>query len=75
MTRTRVNASLAALYGDIGKQVQSLVGKAGEMSTKVTGMMGAIMLGALKNSAGGVLTPAFMLTINSKTSPEISATD
>lgn len=41
MTLTRVDPSLAALYGDIGKQVQSLVGKAGNMATTLTGMVGA----------------------------------
>ncbi|HFT9227696.1 TPA: hypothetical protein ACGS5I_002939 [Escherichia coli] len=38
---TRVDESLAALYGDIGKQAESLIGKAGSMATKFTGMTGA----------------------------------
>lgn len=41
MTLTRVDPSLAALYGDIGKQVESLVGKAGDMAGKLTGLAGA----------------------------------
>lgn len=41
LTLTRVDESLAALYGDMGKQAQSLIGKAGEMVSKVTGMTGA----------------------------------
>ncbi|HFU2188859.1 TPA: phage tail assembly protein [Escherichia coli] len=32
---------LAALYGDIGKQAELLIGKAGSMATKFTGMTGA----------------------------------
>lgn len=39
--RTRVDESLAALYGDIGKQAESLIGKAGSMATRFTGMTGA----------------------------------
>ncbi|EPD1692571.1 phage tail protein, partial [Escherichia coli] len=38
---TRVDESLAALYGDIGKQAESLIGKAGSMATKFTDMTGA----------------------------------
>ncbi len=38
---TRVDESLAALYGDIGKQAESLIGKAGSLATRFTGMMGA----------------------------------
>ncbi|NJV46882.1 phage tail protein [Escherichia coli] len=38
---TRVDESLAALYGDIGKQAESLIGKAGSMATRFTGMTGA----------------------------------
>lgn len=41
MTATRVDESLAALYGDIGKQAESLIGKAGSMAAKFTGMTGA----------------------------------
>jgi len=40
LTLTRVDESLAALYGDIGKQAESLIGKAGEMVSQVTGMPG-----------------------------------
>ena len=40
-TLTRVDESLAALYGDIGKQAESLIGKAGSVATKFTGMTGA----------------------------------
>ncbi|EOK6251710.1 TPA: phage tail protein, partial [Escherichia coli] len=36
-----VDESLAALYGDIGKQAESLIGKAGSMAAKFTGMTGA----------------------------------
>ncbi|BCU54063.1 phage tail protein [Enterobacter kobei] len=38
---TRVDESLIAMFGDIGKQAEMLLGKAGEMGTKLTGMMGA----------------------------------
>ncbi|HFO6585059.1 TPA: phage tail protein, partial [Escherichia coli] len=38
---TRVDESLAALYGDIGKQAELLIGKAGSLATRFTGMMGA----------------------------------
>ena len=38
LSLTRVDESLAALYGDIGKQAESLIGKAGSMATKFTGM-------------------------------------
>ncbi len=41
LSLTRVDESLAALYGDIGKQAESLIGKAGSMATKLNGMMGA----------------------------------
>ncbi|MEH4727411.1 phage tail protein [Escherichia coli] len=41
LSLTRVDESLAALYGDIGKQAESLIGKAGSMATKFTGMTGA----------------------------------
>lgn len=45
MTLTRVDESLAALYGDIGRQAETLVGKAGDMmsnlSTTVTGLLNA----------------------------------
>jgi len=45
MTLTRVDESLAALYGDIGRQAETLVGKAGNMvsnvSTTVTGLLNA----------------------------------
>ncbi len=33
LSLTRVDESLAALYGDIGKQAESLIGKAGSMAT------------------------------------------
>lgn len=42
LTLTRVDPSLAAMYGDIGKQVESLVGKAGVLVKKLPGMTGAI---------------------------------
>lgn len=41
LSLTRVDESLAALYGDIGKQAESLIGKAGSMATRFTGMTGA----------------------------------
>ncbi|WP_312948148.1 phage tail protein [Superficieibacter sp.] len=41
LTLTRVDESLAALYGDIGKQAESLVGKASGMAGKITDIMGA----------------------------------
>ena len=41
LSLTRVDESLAALYGDIGKQAESLIGKAGSMATKFTDMTGA----------------------------------
>lgn len=41
LSLTRVDESLAALYGDIGKQAESLIGKAGSLATRFTGMMGA----------------------------------
>ncbi|MBX8920414.1 phage tail protein [Klebsiella michiganensis] len=37
---TRVDESLAALYGDIGEQAKSLIGKAGNMALSVAGMVG-----------------------------------
>ncbi|WP_318356301.1 phage tail protein [Enterobacter sp.] len=37
---TRVDESLAALYGDIGKQAESLIGKAGDLTGKYTGLLG-----------------------------------
>lgn len=37
---TRVDESLAALYGDIGQQAESLIGKAGEMAGKLTQVIG-----------------------------------
>lgn len=37
---TRVDESLAALYGDIGKQAESLIGKAGDLAGKYTGLLG-----------------------------------
>lgn len=37
---TRVDESLAKLYGDIGKQAESLVGQAGDMAKKYTAMVG-----------------------------------
>ncbi|HGA3064485.1 TPA: phage tail protein [Enterobacter hormaechei] len=40
LTLTRVDPSLAALYGDIGKQAETLIGKAGDMAKKLQGMMG-----------------------------------
>ncbi|HGX8876956.1 TPA: phage tail protein, partial [Escherichia coli] len=40
LSLTRVDESLAALYGDIGKQAESLIGKAGSMATRFTGMTG-----------------------------------
>lgn len=40
LTLTRVDPSLAALYGDIGKQADTLIGKAGDMAKKLPGMMG-----------------------------------
>lgn len=36
LTLTRVDESLAALYGDISQQAESLLGKAGEMAGKIT---------------------------------------
>jgi len=39
MTLTRVDESLAALYGDIGRQAETLVGKAGDMASKVSTTM------------------------------------
>ena len=41
LSLTRVDESLAALYGDIGKQAESLIGKVGSLATRFTGMMGA----------------------------------
>lgn len=41
LSLTRVDESLAALYGDIGKQAESLIGKAGSLATRFTGMTGA----------------------------------
>ena len=38
--RTRVDESLAALYGDISEQAKSLIGKAGNMASSVSGMVG-----------------------------------
>ncbi|EDS9008742.1 phage tail protein [Salmonella enterica] len=35
LSLTRVDESLAAVYGDIGKQAESLVGKAGDLLSKV----------------------------------------
>lgn len=40
LTLTRVDESLAALYGDIGEQAKSLNGKAGNMASSVAGMVG-----------------------------------
>ncbi|HGL3703300.1 TPA: phage tail protein, partial [Enterobacter hormaechei] len=40
LTLTRVDPSLAALYGDIGKQAETLIGKAGDMAKKLPGMVG-----------------------------------
>ncbi|HBS2775283.1 MULTISPECIES: phage tail protein [Klebsiella] len=40
LTLTRVDESLAALYGDIGEQAKSLIGKAGNMASSVAGMVG-----------------------------------
>lgn len=40
LTLTRVDESLAALYGDIGEQAKSLIGKAGNMTSSVAGMVG-----------------------------------
>ncbi|MGX2009432.1 phage tail protein, partial [Enterobacter asburiae] len=40
LTLTRVDESLAALYGDIGEQAKSLIGKAGNMVLSVAGMVG-----------------------------------
>jgi uncharacterized protein len=37
LSLTRVDDSLAALYGDIGKQAESLVGKAGDVLSMVGG--------------------------------------
>jgi len=45
LTLTRVDESLAAIYGDIGRQAETLVGKAGDMvskaSTTMTGLFNA----------------------------------
>ncbi|HCB0074915.1 phage tail protein [Klebsiella variicola] len=40
LTLTRVDESLAALYGDIGEQAKSLIGKAGNMASSAAGMVG-----------------------------------
>lgn len=40
LTLTRVDESLAALYGDISEQAKSLIGKAGNMASSVAGMVG-----------------------------------
>lgn len=40
LTLTRVDESLAALYGDIGEQATSLADKAGNMVSSVAGMVG-----------------------------------
>ena len=40
LTLTRVDESLAALYGDIGEQANALIGKAGNMASSVSGMVG-----------------------------------
>ncbi|WP_225377562.1 phage tail protein [Klebsiella pneumoniae] len=40
LTLTRVDESLATLYGDIGEQAKSLIGKAGNMASSVAGMVG-----------------------------------
>ncbi|QOV63477.1 MULTISPECIES: phage tail protein [Kosakonia] len=40
MTLTRVDESLAAVYGDLNKQADSLVGKAKEAATKLTSSLG-----------------------------------
>lgn len=40
LTLTRVDESLAALYGDIGEQANALIGKAGNMASSVAGMVG-----------------------------------
>ncbi|MDM9246407.1 phage tail protein [Klebsiella pneumoniae] len=40
LTLTRVDESLAALYGDIGEQANALIGKAENMSSSVSGLVG-----------------------------------
>ncbi|WP_371333846.1 phage tail protein [Klebsiella quasipneumoniae] len=40
LTLTRVDESLAALYGDIGEQANALIGKTGNMASSVAGMVG-----------------------------------
>lgn len=40
LTLTRVDESLAALYGDIGEQAKSMIGKAGNMASSVAGIVG-----------------------------------
>ncbi|EMH2073945.1 phage tail protein [Citrobacter sp. Cf084] len=39
---TRADESLAAIYGDIGRQAESLIGKAAEMAKGLTGFTGAV---------------------------------
>ncbi|WP_145530107.1 phage tail protein [Yersinia alsatica] len=41
LTLTRVDESLAALYGDIGKQSKTLIGNNGDMVAKLAGAVGA----------------------------------
>lgn len=41
LTLTRVDESLAALYGDIGKQSETLIGNNGNMIAKLAGAVGA----------------------------------
>ncbi|SVJ78444.1 putative prophage tail protein [Klebsiella pneumoniae] len=40
LTLTRVDESLAALYGDIGEQANALIGKAENMASSVSGLVG-----------------------------------
>lgn len=40
LSLTRVDESLAEIYGDIGEQAKSLVGKAGEAASKAAGALG-----------------------------------
>ncbi len=40
LTLTRVDESLAALYGDIGEQAKSLIGKAGNIASSAAGIVG-----------------------------------
>lgn len=41
VTLTRVDESLAGLYGDIGQQAESLIGKAGNAASSLAGIVGA----------------------------------